>query len=74
MLPAGEHLLAAAKLSPLNQLAAPLLAGNARLFLAADLQGILLGAKMLIFLLKELATSWLTSRFLNQPMPRKSKK
>lgn len=34
---AGEHLLAAAKLSPLNQLAAPLLAGGARLFVAAAL-------------------------------------
>ena len=38
-LAAGEHLLGTAKLSPLNQLAAPLLAGQARLFVAADLQG-----------------------------------
>ena len=35
---AGDHLLAGAKLSPLNHLAAPLIAGTARLFLAADLR------------------------------------
>lgn len=36
-LPAGEHLLATAKLSMLNQLAAPLLGAGARVFVAARL-------------------------------------
>jgi hypothetical protein len=36
---AGEHFLSAAKLSPLNELAAALLAGGRRLFLAACLTG-----------------------------------
>jgi hypothetical protein len=36
-LSAGEHMLSGCKLSLLNQIAAPLIAGNARLFVSADL-------------------------------------